>query len=345
MTKMKMCVKPSVNPAAQAAFEQGEGCFMGGFYEDAANAYGRARALDPNFAGAHYGQGRVRLLKMEMGSNKRVDKAIGNFTEAIRLDPDFADAFYCRGLVYFLNGRIDEAINDFTEAIMLDPDCAGAYESRGNIFYANAYYCRGQTYYLNGKIDNTINDFTEALRLNPELVLVYWKRGRLYSEKGEYEKAAADYTEVIRRYSKIEVANRAGDRRVPSLEDVYHYRGLAYHATGDYDNEICDCTEEIRICTDKIRRYEDFGARMQDEREKNMRNSGILSQEEVDWLLDSVGGSVMDFGVVSAYNRRGKAYRAKGEYDSAKADFEEVLRLDPENEEAKEALRELLNKS
>ena len=63
------------------------------------------------------------------------DKAIADFTEAIRLNPKLAQAYYNRGMIYRKKGDHDKAIADFTEAIRLNPKDATPYISRG-IAYA-----------------------------------------------------------------------------------------------------------------------------------------------------------------------------------------------------------------
>ena len=49
------------------------------------------------------------------------DRAIADYTEAIRLDPKLAIAYYERGIAYHALGDFDRAIADYTEAIRLDP--------------------------------------------------------------------------------------------------------------------------------------------------------------------------------------------------------------------------------
>ncbi len=60
-----------------------------------------------------------------------LDKAIADYTEAIRLNPSFAEAYIFRGNAYYEQGEFDKAITDYTEAIRLDPKDAGAYNNRG----------------------------------------------------------------------------------------------------------------------------------------------------------------------------------------------------------------------
>ena len=60
-----------------------------------------------------------------------MDRAIADYTEAIRLDPKYANAYSNRGVAYSDKGDKDRAIADFTEAIRLDPKYADAYNNRG----------------------------------------------------------------------------------------------------------------------------------------------------------------------------------------------------------------------
>jgi len=58
------------------------------------------------------------------------DKAIANFSEAIRLRPDDASAFNSRGNAYESKGDHDRAIVDYTESIRLNPKNALAFNNR-----------------------------------------------------------------------------------------------------------------------------------------------------------------------------------------------------------------------
>jgi tetratricopeptide (TPR) repeat protein len=51
-----------------------------------------------------------------------IDKAIGEYNEAIRLDPQYAQAFYNRGIAWYGKGELDKAIKDFNDAIKIDPN-------------------------------------------------------------------------------------------------------------------------------------------------------------------------------------------------------------------------------
>jgi tetratricopeptide (TPR) repeat protein len=49
------------------------------------------------------------------------DKAIKDFSEAIRLDPNCAHSFFGRGVARLARGEADKAYKDIDEAIRLDP--------------------------------------------------------------------------------------------------------------------------------------------------------------------------------------------------------------------------------
>jgi S1-C subfamily serine protease/Flp pilus assembly protein TadD len=134
------------------------------------------------------------------------DRAIADYTEAIRLDPKSAGPYCGRGLAYGGKREYDRAIADYTEAIRLDPT------------YATAYCGRAEAYHAEGDYDSAIADCTEAIRLEPGNVWMYYVRGGYYDSNGDYDGAIADFTEVI--------------RLDPKNAGAYHFRGLAYQAKG-----------------------------------------------------------------------------------------------------------------
>jgi len=82
------------------------------------------------------------------------DKAISDYSEAIRLDPNYANAYCGRGIAYYEVKNYDKAISDYSEAIRLDPSLA------------NAYYGRGIAYLQTGNRAEANADFGTAERLN-----------------------------------------------------------------------------------------------------------------------------------------------------------------------------------
>jgi tetratricopeptide (TPR) repeat protein len=118
------------------------------------------------------------------------DRAIADFTEAIRLEHDPTELsffFGSRGSSYEEKGDHDRAIADYTEWIRLDPHNSAA------------VYSRGDVYKKKGDYDRAIADYTEAIRIDPRRAASFVNRGSCYNLKGEYDRAIADLDEAIRR--------------------------------------------------------------------------------------------------------------------------------------------------
>jgi tetratricopeptide (TPR) repeat protein len=128
---------------------------------------------------------KVRIEPPEPGSEeRRIDKAIADCSEAIRLNPKDAYAYLGRGLAYRRKGDPSRAIGDFTEAISLNPKLAEAYCSRG------------KTRDIEREPDNVIADFTAAIRLNPKYSEAYVSRGVAYKKRGDDAKAKKDFDQA-----------------------------------------------------------------------------------------------------------------------------------------------------
>ena len=109
------------------------------------------------------------------------DKAIADFSEAIRLKPDFVFAFNNRGNAYYGKGQFDRAIEDYDEAIRLKPDFAEAFRNRGNV------------YRKKGQFDRAIEDYDMAIHLKPDDGRVFANRGLAYEKKGKPTHALRDF--------------------------------------------------------------------------------------------------------------------------------------------------------
>src|SRR5215468_7218949 len=63
---------------------------------------------------------------------------------------------------------------------------------------ATVYARRGVAYDDKGDYDRAIADFNEAIRLDPKIAMFQANRGLSYSNKGDYERAITDYDQAIR---------------------------------------------------------------------------------------------------------------------------------------------------
>lgn len=117
----------------------------------ASSASTRADDPNPTTAAGLNERGNAWYAKSEY------DKAIADYTEAIRLDPTATAsvAFRNRGNAWRCKKEYDKAIKDYTEAIRLDPGNARSFSFRGDVQADRREW------------EKAIADFTEAIRLDP----------------------------------------------------------------------------------------------------------------------------------------------------------------------------------
>lgn len=100
------------------------------------------------------------------------DRAIADYSTAIKLKPDYAEAYNDRAFAYYLKRDFDRAITDYTRAIELRPNYPKAYNSRGVVYMAGGY---GEA--------KSVPDFDRAIELKPDFRYAYINRAnaRLFS--------------------------------------------------------------------------------------------------------------------------------------------------------------------
>jgi tetratricopeptide (TPR) repeat protein len=162
--------------------------------------------------------------------NRDYDKAIADYTDAIRLHPDDLPSYYrARAGLYANKADFNKAIADCSEVIRLAPKDSNAYYRRAWAYhmkaarngYAGASYAESSVDKpkANGSgtvpsasamstpwgadnkdacLDNAISDYTQVIRLNPKLARAYYDRGLAYQAKAEKSKAEADFAEARR---------------------------------------------------------------------------------------------------------------------------------------------------
>jgi lipoprotein NlpI len=174
-------------------------------------------------------------------------------------------------------------------------------ETRRNV--AIAYYSRGLAYYDKGDDDRAIAEFNEAIRLDPKFAYAYSSRGLAYDHKGDLGHADPDYNEAI--------------RLDPKYAQAYFNRGNAYYQTGDDDRAIADYSEAIRLDPKYAYAY-------------NNRGTAYDRKGDDDRAIADYNEAIrLDPKFAQAYSSRGLTYYQKGDLDHAIADYGEAIRLDP----------------
>lgn len=279
-------------------------------YDKAIADYTAALNIDPNDYECLKKRGNAYFFG-ECGD----DLAIADYTAAIKIKPDYFDALRNRAIVYCNKCEYDLEIADYTQALNIKPD---------------DIYClinRGAAYYQKKDYDNAIADYKIVLKLEPgndsakeklaeiaeltkdnELGNDYEalrQRAMEYNQKGEYDKAIAEYTASL----KIK----------PDFHRTFCGRGNAYRCKEDYDKAIADYDEAIRIKPDY-----DIAFHMR----------GIAYKEKKDYdkaIADFTAAIGIQSDNPDYSSSRGLAYKGKKDYDAMIADFTKVIEIRAKN--------------
>src|SRR5262245_29569098 len=113
------------------------------------------------------------------------DRAILDWSEAIRRDPGDPVALVVRGFARERAGDRDGAFADYAEAVRRDLGNALARDHHGRLCAARGQY------------ERAIEDYSEAVRLDPGFARAFRHRGRAHYNRRDYGRAIADCTEAI----------------------------------------------------------------------------------------------------------------------------------------------------
>ena len=155
-----------------------------------------------------------------------LDRAIADYSEAIRIDPNYVLAVYSRGIAYFNKGDNDRAIADYSEALRLTPRDIIALQNRGHAYQAKREY------------DRAIADYAEAIRIAPRFAWAFNDRCYARALAGrELQQALADCDEALRL--------SPNDSSFASA--VLDSRGLTHLRLGEFDQAIADYNAVLMV--------------------------------------------------------------------------------------------------
>jgi tetratricopeptide (TPR) repeat protein len=136
------------------------------------------RAEGTQLAETYYDRGQKHRI------NGKLDAAIDDYTNAIRILPNWNFPYVARGHAYAKKGEFERAFADQDVAIRLEPT-------------AVSYVGRAMDLIEAGKLDRAIADLDEALRLDPRYFFAYLSRGDLHLKRRDFDKALSDYRMAV----------------------------------------------------------------------------------------------------------------------------------------------------
>jgi tetratricopeptide (TPR) repeat protein len=183
-----------------------------------------------------------------------LEKAVADFSEAVRIDPNHPSGYTERGQALFKLGETDRAITDYSAALKKDPNFGPALRGRA---MANLY--RGST-------ELAFTDLSKAIQIAeidparlPALELFYARRSRanIFGTKAKPEGEVADCTALIDSYkgdktlkaALIEVYQPDGAANL--VATIYRQRANAYIRLGKPELARDDLTSAVLLSSDR----------------------------------------------------------------------------------------------
>jgi tetratricopeptide (TPR) repeat protein len=256
-----------------------------GLLDSAVASYSAAIALNPRVAAVHNGLGSARY-----------------FISTLAANPNYAERMNIHDPAHYIKAQYDSAIAEYTAAISLDSSCVDALTNRGVLRDIHDDHA------------GAIADYTLAIRTRPSYAEAYCKRAATYKRVGKYKQAIADYTAAI----KLGSSSYEFD---PTLHfaNAYFSRGVAYYKTGDLGKAMADFDSTLVLSPKHSLAILSRAIALGDQKRYD---SAIVGCTQAIALL---APSEYDGARELAYLQRGNAFRAKGEYDKAIADYTSAL--------------------
>jgi tetratricopeptide (TPR) repeat protein len=183
-----------------------------------------------------------------------LEKAVADFTEAVRIDPNHPSGYTERGQALFKLGETDRAIADYSAALKKDPNFGPALRGRA---MANLY--RGST-------EVAFTDLSKAIQIAeidparlPPLELFYARRSRanIFGTKAKPEGEVADCTALIDSYKRDKALKSAlievyqPDGAANLVATIYRQRANAYIRLGKPELARDDLTSAVLMSSDR----------------------------------------------------------------------------------------------
>ncbi len=341
--------------------------------KQARSSYGSALRLDPANALAY-----LNLADLELNAGdlkKAIDnynKAVDQYAKVLQTDPTagrkgLASSYIGRGNALYETGKFDAAVSDYNQALKHDPNSSAAYNGRG------------KAHREMGEAEKALADFDQAISVNAEDTVGLISRANIFADRREWVKAFKDYDAAIEKKPEATAYNNRGaaylnkgdfDRALAdfnlALESAlkqdqvpaafYFNRALAYHLKGDLDSAIADYGFTIRRDNDYAYAWrnrgaihigrDDFAAAITDFARATQINPkdaesqyflglAYLKQGNTQKAVEALSTSVqLDEKHVAALIALGEAQSILGKYDAAQGALERALKLDPVSAES-----------
>jgi tetratricopeptide (TPR) repeat protein len=125
-------------------------------------------------------------LALTLKKQRKLDEAVAQCREALRLDPESAEVQETLGGTLADQGRLEEAVMAFHQALRIQPDRVQTYVSLGKALIAQ------------GRLDKAVSYVRHALDLRPDLAEAHCQMALALADQGKPSEAVSAFRESLR---------------------------------------------------------------------------------------------------------------------------------------------------
>ena len=303
-----------------------------GYWKDDVSVWRRAIAVTGNNYDAHNMLGRAWFAQ------GRMDEAIREFQEVVRLNPGFAEAYNILGRAFDAEGRVDEAIACYQKALEIRPDYIVAHINlsdlllrMGRVDEAIARYQKvleidsnhvtainnlGNALLRKGNVDEAIVHFQKAVEIYPDFAEAHNNLGAALNSQGRFDEAIVCFQTAL--------------EKNPNSAEAHFNLGFALYSKERFDEAIVQYQKTLQIKPDHAEAYYNLGA-------------VFMSQGRLDEAIVCFQKALeIKPTIAEAHYTLGFALGTKGRLDEAIRELQETLRLKPDYGEASNYLVAIL---
>jgi len=170
-------------------------------------------------------------LATVLGQSGRLEEAVEQLNEAVRIKPDYAEAHYNLAKAMMELDKPKEAVAQYEESLRLDPNDPEAHYNLGNALLAL------------GKTQAAVDQWEQAVELNPNHAEARNNLGAAFAQAGRLPEAIDQFTEVV--------------RIIPNDAEAHYNLGNALLASGETQSAIEQFERACDLGGDRIVAYLD----------------------------------------------------------------------------------------
>ncbi|MBO7237732.1 MAG: tetratricopeptide repeat protein [Elusimicrobiaceae bacterium] len=206
----------------QSVFDmrRGMGEMSSASYQAAANSFAKAVIKNPKDSLPHF------LYGASLYWSGKVDDAMSEYREGLRLDPNNAMGYQLLGIAWGWKGDITQAQENFERAAQINPNKADTHMNLGSTYGAQKQY------------DKALDEYRRAVELAPREPLYHYQLGTLYDFMGRDAQAEASYKKSLKHFMRYEDALLAlaalYEKQERNEEALKHYKKAVKIKSGDF---------------------------------------------------------------------------------------------------------------